>query len=121
MVVRSSHQPGFDHSSFVSGVVVHNDMDIETIGNMSVDLLQEVEELRSMMALVAFADHKSRSGWTLLDLQLILRSSEDEIERRTPKRGTIYDTFEDSNQRTLNTEHCVGLKIGITRNENMRH
>lgn len=36
-------------------------MDIEAVGNVSVDLLQEVEKLRSTMALVAFADHKSGS------------------------------------------------------------
>src|SRR5437763_3965823 len=33
MIVRSARQPGFDHSRFVSGVIVHDDMDVETLGN----------------------------------------------------------------------------------------
>src|SRR5438105_14918737 len=61
MVVRPSRQPGFDNSRFVSGVIVHDDMNVETLGNAHVDLLQEVQELRSSMTLVAFADHKAGS------------------------------------------------------------
>src|SRR5258708_3698711 len=49
MVVRPSRQPGFDNSRFVSGVIVHDDMNVETLGNAHVDLLQEVQELRSSM------------------------------------------------------------------------
>src|SRR4029077_10753438 len=61
MVVRPSRQPGFDNSRFVSGVIVHDDTNVETLGNAHVDLLQEVQELRSSMTLVAFADHKAGS------------------------------------------------------------
>lgn len=59
VVVRSARQPVFDHSGFVSGVVVHNDVDVEPLGNARVDLLQEVQKLRRSMALVAFADHQA--------------------------------------------------------------
>src|SRR2546430_4701002 len=38
-----------------------DDMNVETLGNAHVDLLQEVQELRSSMTLVAFADHKAGS------------------------------------------------------------
>src|SRR2546430_13691518 len=36
-------------------------MNVETLGNARVDLLQEVQELRSSMTLVGFADHKAGS------------------------------------------------------------
>ncbi|TXT42377.1 MAG: hypothetical protein FD139_3653 [Methylocystaceae bacterium] len=61
VVVRAARQPVFDYSGFVSGVVVHNDMDVEPFGNARVDLLHEVQKLRRSMTLVAFADHKSGS------------------------------------------------------------
>ena len=61
VVMWPSRQPGFDHRCFVSGVIVHDDMDVETLRNTSVDLLQELQELGSSMALVAFADHKAGS------------------------------------------------------------
>ena len=59
MIVRSARQPGFDHSRFVSGVIVHDDMDVEALGNARVDLLQEIKKLGGAMAFVAFADHKA--------------------------------------------------------------
>ena len=34
-------------------------MDVETLGNARVDLLQEIQELGGAMAFVAFADHKA--------------------------------------------------------------
>ena len=52
-IVRPPRQLGFDHARFVSGVIVQDDMDIETLRNARVDLLQEVQELLSAMALVA--------------------------------------------------------------------
>ena len=53
IIVRLPRQLGFDHARFVSGVIVQDDMDIETLRNARVDLLQEVQELLSAMALVA--------------------------------------------------------------------
>jgi hypothetical protein len=44
----------------VGGVIIHDDMDIEPARDVSVDLFEEVQELDRPVALVAFADHKSR-------------------------------------------------------------
>lgn len=42
------------------GIVIHDDVDIETLRDMGVDLLEEVEKLGRVVALVAFADHEAR-------------------------------------------------------------
>jgi hypothetical protein len=39
VIVGPPRQPGFDLRSFVGGVVIHDDMDVETFGNTRVDLL----------------------------------------------------------------------------------
>ena len=61
MVVRSADQPCLDHSRFVSGVIVHDDVDVEAVRDLSVDLLEEIKKFRSVMTLVAFANHKAGS------------------------------------------------------------
>ncbi len=60
MVVWPSRQPGFDDSRFVSGVIVHYNMNVEAVWDLNVDLLEKIEKLCSSMALVAFADHEAR-------------------------------------------------------------
>ena len=40
----------------MGGIVIHDDMDIEPFGDLSIDLFEEVQELRRPMTLVAFAD-----------------------------------------------------------------
>jgi hypothetical protein len=44
----------------VNGVVVHDDMDIEPFRDLSVDLLEKLQELDRSVALVAFANDKPR-------------------------------------------------------------
>ena len=44
----------------MGGVIVHDDVNVETLRHAAVDLLEKIEELSSSMALVAFADHESR-------------------------------------------------------------
>lgn len=45
-----------DRCGFVSGVVVHDDVDVQPLGDAPVDLLQEVEELSSPVAAIALAN-----------------------------------------------------------------
>lgn len=61
IIMRSSCQPVFYQSRLVSGVVVHDHVDVDALRNMCIDLLQEVQKLRGSVALVAFANHKARS------------------------------------------------------------
>ena len=49
-------EPRFDLGCLVGGVVIHDDMDIEAFGDLSVDLFEELQELDGPVALVAFAD-----------------------------------------------------------------
>ena len=44
----------------MGGVVVHDDVDVQLVGNASVDLLQEVEKLPGPVAPVALADDAAR-------------------------------------------------------------
>src|ERR1700732_3433833 len=60
MIMRPTGEPRFDPGCFVSGVVVHDDMDIEPFRNLSIDLFEELQELDSPVALVAFADDEPR-------------------------------------------------------------
>jgi hypothetical protein len=46
---------------FMGSVVVHDDVDVEPVGNAGVDLLEEVQELGWPVALVTLADHKAGS------------------------------------------------------------
>jgi hypothetical protein len=44
----------------MGGVVLHDDMDIEPFGNLSVDLFEKLQELDRSVALVAFANDRPR-------------------------------------------------------------
>ena len=48
--VRSPRQPSLDRRGLVGGVVVHDDVDVQPLGDAPVDLLQEVEELPGPVA-----------------------------------------------------------------------
>ena len=60
MVMRPAGEPRLDLGSFVGGIVIHDDMDIEPFRNLSIDLFEEVQELGRPVALVAFADNEAR-------------------------------------------------------------
>lgn len=57
MPVRAARQPGLDPRRLVGGIIVHDDMHILAFGHLPVDLLEEVEELRRTVVLVALSDH----------------------------------------------------------------
>ncbi len=58
--MRPAGEPRFDLGCLVGGVIIHDDMDIETFGNLSVDLFEELQELDRPVTLVAFADDEPR-------------------------------------------------------------
>src|SRR5262245_53665048 len=58
--MRSASEPRLDLGSFVGGIVIHDDMDIEPLRNLSIDLFEEVQKLCRSVTLVAFADDKPR-------------------------------------------------------------
>ena len=58
--VRSPRQPSLDRRGLVGGVVVHDDVEVQPLGDAPVDLLQEVEELPGPVASVALADDAAR-------------------------------------------------------------
>jgi len=60
MIVRPAGEPRPDLGGFVGGIVVHDDVDIERFGDLSVDLFEEVQELGRPVTLVAFADDEPR-------------------------------------------------------------
>src|SRR5262245_53629534 len=60
VIVGPPRQPRFNLCGFVGGVVIHDDMDIETFWNARVDLLEKIQKLGGPMTLVAFADHEPR-------------------------------------------------------------
>ena len=60
MIMRPAGKPCFDLAGFVGGVVVHDDMDIEPFGNLSIDLFEKVQELGRPVTLVAFANDEAR-------------------------------------------------------------
>src|SRR4029077_1383205 len=60
MIMWTTGEPRLDLGRLVGGVVVHDDMDAEPFGHMSVDLLEEVQELDRPVSLVAFADDEAR-------------------------------------------------------------
>ena len=62
VVPRTSRQPCLDQGSLVSGIVVHDDMNVQLFGNKGVDLLEEIKELPRPVALVPFADDEARCG-----------------------------------------------------------
>ena len=49
-------KPRLDLRRLVGGIVIHDDMDIEPFRDLSIDLLEELQELGRPVALVAFAD-----------------------------------------------------------------
>ena len=44
----------------MGGVVIHDNVDIEPFGDLSIDLLEKVQELGRTVTLVAFADDEPR-------------------------------------------------------------
>src|SRR5882672_10913701 len=62
MIMRTTGEPRLDLGRLVGGIVVHDDMDLEPIGDVSIDLLKEVQELGRPVSLVAFADDEARCG-----------------------------------------------------------
>ena len=60
MIVRPASKPRLDLRRLVSGIVIHDDMDIEPFGDLSIDLFEEVQELGRPVTLVAFADDEPR-------------------------------------------------------------
>src|SRR5882757_1163863 len=59
MIVRTAGEPRLYLGRLVGGIVVQDDMDFEPFGHVSVDLLEEVQELGRPMSLVAFADDEA--------------------------------------------------------------
>jgi hypothetical protein len=58
MIVRPAGEPRFDLGCFVGCIVVHDDMNIESFGDLVIDLFEEFQELDCPVALAAFADDK---------------------------------------------------------------
>ena len=61
MPVRPPCQPGFHCRRLVGGVIVHDDVDVQPLGDTAVDLFQEVEKLPGPVAPVALADDEAGS------------------------------------------------------------
>src|SRR4051794_19432397 len=59
IIVRPARQPRPDYRRFMGSVVVHDDVDVEAVGDLSVDLLEEVQKFGRTVPLVAFADDKA--------------------------------------------------------------
>lgn len=57
--MRPTSEPGSDERGFMGRVIVHDDMDVEVGRHLRLNLLEEVEEFRRPVALVAFADHEA--------------------------------------------------------------
>ena len=60
MIMWPAGEPRLDLGGFVGGIVIHDDMDIEPFGDLSIDLLEEAQELGRSLTLVAFADDEPR-------------------------------------------------------------
>jgi len=58
--MRPAGEPCLDLGGFVGGIIVHDDMDFEPFGDLSIDLFEEVQELGRPVTLVAFADDEPR-------------------------------------------------------------
>ena len=59
MIARSSGQPGPDRCRFMGSVVVHDGVDIEVPGDLSVDPFEEIKEFGGPVPLVAFANDET--------------------------------------------------------------
>ena len=53
---QCGRQPGLDRGGLVGGVVVHHDVDVQPLGDVSVNHLEDVEELSGPVATVALTD-----------------------------------------------------------------
>ena len=62
MILRPASEPRLDLGGFVGGIVIHDNVDIEPFGDLSIDLLEEVQELGRTVTLVAFADDEPRGN-----------------------------------------------------------
>src|SRR5215813_6923028 len=60
MIMRSAREPRLDLGGFVGGIVIHDNMDIEPLRDLSIDLFEEVQKLGRPVTLVAFADDEPR-------------------------------------------------------------
>jgi hypothetical protein len=89
MIVRPPRQPILDCGGFVSGVIVHNNVNVETVGNLRIDLLKKIEKLRGSMALVALRkisvrrDIESYESFVIQRGGLILEEVADVDERKS--------------------------------------
>jgi hypothetical protein len=63
-IVRPAGEPRLNLWGFVGGIVIHDDMDIEPFGDLSIDLFEEVQELGRPVTLVAFTDDEPRLGFS---------------------------------------------------------
>src|SRR5690348_4257155 len=62
MIVLPSSEPCFDLRCFMSGVVVHDNMDVEPFSDLSVDLFEKFQELNRSVTLITFADDEPRGN-----------------------------------------------------------
>src|SRR5215467_14330567 len=58
--MRPAGEPRLDLGCLVGGIVVHDDMDVELVRDLSIDLFEEVQELGRPVTPVAFADDEAR-------------------------------------------------------------
>jgi len=58
--MRPAGEPRLDLGCLVDGIVAHDDMDVEPFEHLSVDLLEEVQELGRPVAPVALVDDEAR-------------------------------------------------------------
>ena len=65
--MRPAREPRLYLGGFVGGIVIHDDMDIEPVGDLSINLFEEVQEPGCPVTLVAFADDKPRGDITASD------------------------------------------------------
>ena len=77
MVMWVPRQPGLDFLCFVSGVVIHDNVDIKVVCHAQIDLLQESQKLPRPMTLVALTDDETCG----------------DIERRKQRRGAMADVI----------------------------
>ena len=56
--MRPAGEPRLDLGSFVGGIVIHDNMDIDPFWDLSIDLFEEIQKLGRPVTLVAFADDK---------------------------------------------------------------
>ena len=61
MPVRPPRQPDLHRCGLMGGVVVHDDVDVQPLGDTAVDIFREVEELLGPVVPVALADDEAGS------------------------------------------------------------